>query len=100
MSNISLKAILITIGVGIWVMVLQNAGVIPTRQNVYVKGGYLDIENVVRVNGSVDIDNEVKIRGSIDNTVDVDIVKINGWEAANYYEYKINGKEFHSLGTR
>jgi hypothetical protein len=34
-KNISLKAILIVIGLGIWVMVLQNAGVIPTKQTPY-----------------------------------------------------------------
>ena len=63
-KNISLKAILIAIGLGIWVMVLQNAGIIPTKQNVYVKGGYIDAD----VSGSV----------SVDNTVDIDIRKING----------------------
>ena len=69
-KNISLKAILIAIGLGIWVMVLQNAGVIPTKQNVYVKGGYIDAD----VNGTVDV------RGSvdIDNTVDINIEEING----------------------
>lgn len=90
--NISLKAILIAIGLGIWVIVLQNAGVIPTKQNVYVKGGYIDAD----IDGTVDVSGSV----SVDNTVDVDITKVNGWNAANYYEYKIDGKEFHSLGTR
>jgi len=91
-KNISLKAILIAIGIGIWVIVLQNAGLIPTKQNVYVKGGYINAD----INGTVDIRGSV----SVDNEVDVDIRKISGWNAANYYEYKIDGKEFHSLGTR
>lgn len=70
-KNISLKAILIAIGLGIWVIVLQNAGIIPTKQNVYVKGGYVD------VSGSVDID---RVRGTVtvDGDVDVDIRRING----------------------
>lgn len=69
-KNISLKAILIVIGLGIWILVLQNAGIIPTRQNVYVKGGYIDadINGVVNVRGSVDVD----------NTVDININEING----------------------
>lgn len=91
-KNISLKAILIAIALGIWVIVLQNAGIIPTKQNVYVKGGYIDAD----INGTVDVRGSV----SVDNEVDVNIRKINGWNAANYYEYEINGKEFHSLGTR
>ena len=69
-KNISLKAILIAIGLGIWVIVLQNAGIIPTKQNVYVKGGYID----------ADIDGTVDVRGSVsvDNTVDINIQEING----------------------
>ncbi len=71
-KNISLKAILIAIGLGIWVMVLQNAGVIPTKQNVYVKGGYIDadINGTVDVRGSVDVDNTVSV--SIDEVLDRD----------------------------
>lgn len=70
-TNISLKAIWIVIGAGIWIIVLQNAGIIPTKQNVYVKGGNID------VSGSIDVD---RVRGtvSIDGDVDVDIKKING----------------------
>lgn len=65
--NISLKAILISIALGIWVMVLQNAGVIPTKQNVYVKGGYVDVENTVSVSGNVDVNNTVSV--SIDEVL-------------------------------
>lgn len=77
-KNISLKAILIAIGPGIWVIVLQNAGVIPTKQNVYVKGGYIDanINGTVDVRGSVDVDNTVSV--SIDEVLGRDGKK-------NYY---------------
>lgn len=69
-KNISLKAILVVIGLGIWVLVLQNAGIIPTKQNVYVKGGYIQAD----VNGSVNVGNEV----------DINISSINGRQAKSY----------------
>jgi len=80
-KNISLKAILIAIGVGIWIMVLQNAGVIPTKQNVFIKGGN------VNVSGSVDIDNTVKVTGSVDvdNTVSVSIDEVLDRDGKKYY---------------
>jgi len=52
-KNISLKAILIIIAVGIWAIVLQNTGVIPTRQNVYVKGGYVNVDGSVWIKRSI-----------------------------------------------
>jgi hypothetical protein len=68
----STKAILISIGVGIWVLVFQNAGIIPKligtengTQTVYVTGGSIDSN----ISGSV----------SVDNTVDVNIHEINGY---------------------
>ncbi|MBN2834480.1 MAG: hypothetical protein JXR48_05885 [Candidatus Delongbacteria bacterium] len=62
-KNISLKAILIIIAVGIWVIIFQNAGIIPTNQNVRV------VNSVdAYVSGSVDVD----------NTVDINIHEING----------------------
>lgn len=76
-KNISLKAILIAIGAGIWVLVLQNAGIIPKivgtengTQTVYVTGGNINAD----VSGSVSVDNEV----------DVDLSAINGKSNAFY----------------
>lgn len=69
-KNLSLKTILIIMSIGIWAIVLQNAGIIPTKQNVYVKGGYINAD----VSGSVDVDNTVDVSGS----VDVNIEAING----------------------
>lgn len=92
-KNISLKAILIAIGIGIWVLVLQNAGLIPTKQNVYVKGGYIDAD----VNGTVDVTGNV----SVDNTVDVNIDEILGRPAAAYHAYNNErGQEHLSLGVQ
>lgn len=73
-KNISLKAILIIMTIGIWAVVLQNAGIIPTKQNVYVKGGYVD------VSGSVNIENTVDVNGYLD----VNIEAINGKSNAFY----------------
>lgn len=68
---------MIAIGIGIWVIVLQNAGIIPTKQNVYVKGGYID----------ADIDGTVDVRGSVDvdNTVSVSIDEVLGRDGKKYY---------------
>lgn len=82
-KNLSLKAILIVIGIGIWVIVLQNAGIIPTKQNVYVKGGYVDVDNTVRVSGDV----------SVDNTVDINLSEINGRPDCFYKNWE--GKWIH-----
>ena len=83
-KNISLKAILISIGLGVWVMVLQNAGIIPKvvgtengTQTVYVTGGNIDAD----VSGSV----------NVDNTVDVNIHEING------HNQVTTGKGTHSV---
>lgn len=70
--NNSLKVILISIAVGIWAIVLQNAGIIPSNQNVIVNGGY--------VNAGID----GKVNVSVDNTVDVNLEQINGNSNAFY----------------
>ena len=74
-KNSSSNLFLFVIGIGIWVLVLQNAGIIPTKQNVYVKGGYVVIEKPVSIDGNV------RVNGSVDieNTVDVNIHEINGY---------------------
>jgi len=66
----SMKIILVVIAVGIWAIVLQNTGLIPSEQKVYVSGGYVttDMDGTIEVSGSV----------SVDNTVDVNIHEING----------------------
>jgi hypothetical protein len=69
-KNISLKFLLISISIGIWILVFQNAGIIPTSQNVKVTN---EVDAYVR--GKVGIDGSV----DIDNTVDVNIHEINGY---------------------
>lgn len=56
-KDLSLKSILLAIAIGIWILVLQNLGIIPVSQSV-------NVTNEVEVDGSV----------SIDNTVDVSVV--------------------------
>lgn len=65
-KQISLKTILIVIAAGVWVIVLQNAGIIPTNQRVKVVN---TVDAYARVSGRV----------SVDNTVDVNIHEINGY---------------------
>lgn len=90
-TNISSKILLVIIAIGIWVIVFQNAGIIPTNQNVKVVN---EVDTYVR-------DGKIEAYGSVsvDNEVEVDIRKINGWDAANYRKYTLDGREFHSLGT-
>ena len=94
MKSNYLKYTLFALTIGVWGIFLQNLGVIPTVQKVEVK-------NRVDIYGSVDIDNTVDVKGEVGvyGDVDVDIKKINGWNAANHYSYSIDGKEFHSLGS-
>lgn len=56
-KDLSLKSILLAIAIGVWILVLQNLGIIPVSQSV----------NVI---------NEVEVAGSVrvDNTVDVSVV--------------------------
>ena len=74
-KNISQKVVLITIAVGIWAIVLQNAGVIPTSQNVKVV-------NTVDVSGNVDANISGSV--SVDNTVDINIEEVNGYQAKSF----------------
>jgi len=94
-SSFSLRGILILLTVGVWLIVLQNAGIIPSKQKVYVKGGYLDAD----VTGSVEVSGSVDVSGSvgIDNTVDVNINEILGRPAGCSTSYVIDGKEYQSL---
>ena len=61
LKTLSLKSILMAIAVGIWMLVLQNLGVIPVAQDVRIK-------KTVKVSGNVDVD----------NTIDVNLQEING----------------------
>lgn len=61
LPDLSLKSILLIIAVELWVIALQNLGVIPITQKVRVK-------NTVDVSGNI----------NVDNVVDVNLQEING----------------------
>lgn len=63
------NSISLFMGLGVWILVLQNLDVIPVSQKVRLDGGYVSV-----VNG------EVKVKGKVevDNTVDINIQEING----------------------
>lgn len=106
-KDYSLKVILITIAIGIWTIVLQNSGVVPTSQNVnvvntvdtHVRAGNINAD----VNGTVSVDNTVNMYGtvSVDNTVDVNIEQILGAPAAAFGAYTNKyGREHYALGVQ
>ena len=52
LKNLSLKSILLIIAIGIWMLVLQNLGIIPITQDVRVKNTIdADVSGSVYVNG-------------------------------------------------
>lgn len=69
METKSIKLILISIAIGIWVLVLQNFGVFNEDKAQSVR-----VVNSVGINGSVEVEGRV----NIGNTVDVNIHEING----------------------
>jgi exoribonuclease II len=75
MENQTSKVILLAIAIGIWAIVLQNAGLIPTSQNVKVVNS-VDVNGSVRVSGEVD--------ANVGNTVDINISEVNGKSNAFY----------------
>lgn len=52
LKNLSLKSILVIIAIGIWMLVLQNFGIIPVTQDVRVKNTIdADVSGSVYVDG-------------------------------------------------
>lgn len=94
-KDYSLKVILITIAIGIWTIVLQNSGVVPTSQNVNVVN---TVDTHVRAgNINADVNGTV----SVDNTVDVNIEQILGAPAAAFGAYTNKyGREHYALGVQ
>lgn len=94
--RISLRFLLITIALGIWILVLQNAGIIPTSQNVYIRGGDVGVYGTV----SAEIDDPIHIQGSVEISgghVSVNLSEILGYPVGCRTSYTIDGKEYQSL---
>lgn len=91
-KNLSIKALLVVIAVGIWASVLQNAGIIPSAgKQVYVVGGDID----ANVSGAVDIRNTVDV--DVQNQVSVDIERVLGYPIGCHKSYTVNGREYHAI---
>lgn len=80
-KNISIndKTLLWIIAIGVWLIVLQNLGIIPIEYRVAIPNtidtyvvntvdvqGSVDVENTVDVIGTVDVDNTVRVTGTVD----------------------------------
>lgn len=89
-GKIAVYGILLSIAIGVWVIVLQNLGVIPTCQRVKVVG-MVD----AYVSGSVDIDNTVDVE--VSNTVDVNLEEVIGHSVGCRRSYTIDGTDYHSI---
>lgn len=79
--NKSFNIIHILIALGIWTIVLQNAGVIETKKEVKVL-------NTVDVQGNVDV--EGSVNANVENTVDINVRAINGDENA-FFDHGYDG---------
>jgi len=91
-KDLSIKALLIVIAVGIWTSVLQNAGIIPSAgKQVYVLGGDID----ANVSGAVDVRNTVDV--DVQNQVSVDIERVLGYPIGCHKSYTVNGREYHAI---
>lgn len=91
-KNLSIKALLIVIAVGIWTSVLQNTGIIPSAgKQVYVLGGDID----ANVSGAVDVRNIVDV--DVQNQVSVDIERVLGYPIGCHKSYTVNGREYHAI---
>ncbi len=64
------KSVLIVIAVGIWIIVLQLAGLIPQIRSISTS-----VDNEVKMRGAVEVENVVFIKG----TVDANLESINGY---------------------
>ena len=70
LSTRFIKTILILIAAGIWMLVFQNAGLLPALSPQVVVA-----DSALRVTGEVDVTNTVFVKGSIDANIE----SINGY---------------------
>jgi uncharacterized membrane-anchored protein len=70
LSTRFIKTTLVLIVVGIWVLVFQNAGLLPS-----VSPQVVVADSALRITGEVDVANTVFVKGSIDANIE----SINGY---------------------
>ncbi len=85
---ISYKGMIAIATIGIWILVLQNLGIIPISQNV-------NVENTVEVEGKVN----ARVFGDVNvgNTVDVNLSAINGYSNCFYNSYSKHPKQYYRI---
>lgn len=95
-KNITLKGLILVTAIGIWVIALQNLGVIPVSQKVKVVEVVRVVGNVnADVSGSVSVDNTVDV--NVGNTVDVNLDEVLGYPVGCRRSYTIDGREYQSI---
>lgn len=88
MTNIRfIKAALSLIVVGVWIIVFQNAGVVPTYNRQIVVA-----DSALRVYGEIDVVNTVFVKGN----VDANLESINGY--SKFYKDPRTG-EYYVIPT-
>jgi len=65
-----IRKTLILIAVGIWILIFQNAGIVPP-----IRQQRVGVDSLVRVTGAVEVDNTVFVKG----TVNTNLESINGY---------------------
>jgi len=70
-ANRTDRILLVAVAIGVWVLVAQNLGLLPSPGPAAIP---VEVVNRVGVSGSVDVSGSV----SVDNTVDINIEEING----------------------
>lgn len=76
------KLILSLIAIGVWILVLQNTGIIPITHRVRVI-------NEIDANITNAVDANVSGSVNVNNTVDVNIHAINGYNRIPYFHMDI-----------
>lgn len=95
-KNITLKGLLLIIAIGVWIIALQNLGVIPINQKVKVVETVRIVGDVdANVSGSVSVDNIVDV--NVDNTVDVNLDGVLGYPVGCRRSYTIDGREYQAI---
>ena len=75
----TIRNLLIIICIGIWILILQNFGIIPRRDSLRV-----DAKTPIAVHGTVEVENTVFVKGS----VDANLESINGQHNVFYKDPK------------
>lgn len=78
--------LLFFIATGIWGVFLQNMGFFVSSDDYTQKVRVINTVDTYSNGGSLNVSGSVDVSGSVEveNTVDINISKVNGWDAASY----------------